>query len=215
VGQHPNSPIGTLQFKSFKNIKHIPFFSILPLRGDNQVAVAFFGFFILNSVLFSNYKKRNMKNTLLILILAVPLLGLSQNSSYQISSYLKEGNKAPNVHHLGEAWLSSLLQSDPDFSYNITLATFAANSTLDWHKHGTPQIIIIVDGEGFYQEKGKDPIILKKGDLIKCEKNTEHWHSSTAKSQVSYLAIYGNEPTIWTEKLTQEYYDSVAEMLEN
>ena len=50
---------------------------------------------------------------------------------------------------------------------------------------------------------------MKKGDLIKTSVNVEHWHSSTPKSKVSYLAIYGNEPTIWTEKLAKEYYDSI------
>ena len=51
---------------------------------------------------------------------------------------------------------------------------------------------------------------------IKCDKNIEHWHSSSKDSDVTYLAIYGGEtPTTWTEVLTQEYYDSVAEKLKN
>lgn len=58
-------------------------------------------------------------------------------------------------------------------------------------------------------------MIIKKGDVIRCKKNVEHWHTSSADSKVSYIAIYGSEPTIWTEKLTQEYYDSVAESLES
>jgi quercetin dioxygenase-like cupin family protein len=128
---------------------------------------------------------------------------------------LNEGAKAPNTHHTGDAWLNFLLQADGNFNYNITQATFSANSTLDWHKHGTPQVIIIVEGEGYYQERGKEPIILKKGDVIKCEKGTEHWHTSTAESKVSYIAIYGSEPTVWTEKLTQEHYNSVAQKLKN
>jgi quercetin dioxygenase-like cupin family protein len=107
-----------------------------------------------------------------------------------------------------------LLQADADLGYNITKATFRANSTLDWHKHPTPQVIVIVEGEGYYQERGKEPVILKKGDVIKCNKDTEHWHSSTKESLVTYLAIYGGtQPTVWTEKLTQEYYDGVAHKL--
>ncbi|NNK69129.1 MAG: cupin domain-containing protein, partial [Flavobacteriaceae bacterium] len=51
-------------------------------------------------------------------------------------------------------------------------------------------------------------------DVIKCEKDTEHWHSSTKESDVTYLALYGGDkPTTWTEVLTQEYYDSVAQKL--
>jgi quercetin dioxygenase-like cupin family protein len=75
-------------------------------------------------------------------------------------------------------------------------------------------VLIIVDGEGYYQEKGKEPVIMKKGDIIKCSKDTEHWHASSKEKDVTYLAIYGGtQPTIWTDKLTQAYYDEVANKL--
>ncbi len=157
-----------------------------------------------------------MKKAAGILLLIFPLLVYSQNSEYNINSYLEEGVKAPNTHYIGEAWLNPLFRADDDLSYNITKATFRANSTLDWHKHTSPQVLIIVEGEAYYQERGKEPIILKVGDVVKCDKNTEHWHSSTKESMVTYLALYGGEqPTIWTEVLTQEYYDSVAKKLKS
>lgn len=155
-----------------------------------------------------------MKTAVLLLFGLIPFAGFAQSSAYTISSYLKEGTKAPNTHYIGEAWLNPLLMADSTISYGITKATFRANSTLDWHKHGSPQVLIIVEGEGYYQERGKEPVILRKGDVIKCEKDIEHWHSSTKESAVTYLAIYGGtQPTTWTEKLTQEYYDSVAQKL--
>lgn len=155
-----------------------------------------------------------MKNLITGLFIFTSFLLSSQTTDYSVSSYLEEGVKAPNTHYIGEAWLNSLLTADEDLDYNITKATFRANSTLDWHKHTSPQILIYVDGEGYYQERGKEAVILKKGDVIKCDKDTEHWHSSTKNSSVTYLAIYGgSQPTIWTEVLTQEYYDSVAEKL--
>ncbi|WP_372975429.1 cupin domain-containing protein [Muriicola sp.] len=155
-----------------------------------------------------------MKNLITCLFIFTSFLLSSQTTDYSVSSYLEEGVKAPNTHYIGEAWLNSLLTADEDLDYNITKATFRANSTLDWHKHTSPQILIYVDGEGYYQERGKEAVILRKGDVIKCNKDTEHWHSSTKNSSVTYLAIYGgSQPTIWTEVLTQAYYDSVAEKL--
>lgn len=152
-----------------------------------------------------------MKIIPLLLLAGIPFTGIAQNTEYKIASFLTEGAKAPNTHYIGEAWLNTLLQADSVINYNITKATFKANSTLDWHKHATPQVLIILEGEAYYQEKGKEPVILKKGDVIKCNKDTEHWHSSTKENSVTYLAIYGGtQPTVWTEKLTQEYYDSVA-----
>lgn len=157
-----------------------------------------------------------MKKVAGIVLFMFPLFVNSQNSEYTVTSYLDEGTKAPNTHYIGEAWLNALIHDDDELNYNITKATFKANSTLDWHKHTSPQILIYVEGKGYYQERGKEPVILEAGDVIKCDKNTEHWHSSTKESSVTYLALYGgDQPTIWTEVLTREYYDSVAKKLKS
>ena len=69
-------------------------------------------------------------------------------------------------------------------------------------------------GEGYYQEKGKDAIVIKKGDIVRCAKDLEHWHTASKENQITYLALYdGTKPTVWTDKVTQEYYDSIAEKL--
>lgn len=152
-----------------------------------------------------------MRISILVLIFLASLSVFSQDTEYKVSSYLTEGTKAPNTHYIGEAWLNAIIHDDAELGYNITKATFKANSTLDWHKHGSAQILIIVDGAAYYQERGKEPVILRKGDVIKCEKDIEHWHSSTKFSDVTYLALYGGgQPTTWTEVLTQKYYDEVA-----
>lgn len=157
-----------------------------------------------------------MKSIIFPLLFLAPTFLFAQNAEYTVSNYLKEVEKAPNTHYLGEAFLNPIFHNDPDLGYNITKATFKANSTLDWHKHSTVQVLIIVDGEAYYQERGKEPIILKKGDVIKCPKDTEHWHSSSRFNDVTYLALYSGEiPTIWTEVLTREYYDKVAEKLKS
>ncbi|MDC1012561.1 cupin domain-containing protein [Flavobacteriaceae bacterium] len=152
-----------------------------------------------------------MKKFIIASFLSVVSYG--QDSNYNIKSFINQdlniNNKAPNTHYIGIAWLKRLIVADEDFDYNLTQATFQSDSTLDWHKHSTGQVLIIIDGEGYYQEKGKEVVILKKGDVIKCDKNVEHWHSSTPNKDVSYIAIYGNSETIWTEKLSKENYDRI------
>lgn len=155
-----------------------------------------------------------MRKLVFISLFILPFFIYGQNTPYEVNSFLNKGVKAPNIHHIGEAWLNLLVEADDDFDMNITQATFKANSTLDWHKHSTPQVIIVIEGEGYYQEMGEEPIIIKKGDVIKCPKDVEHWHTSSANQMVSYIAVYGDEPTIWTDKLTREYYNSVAKKLE-
>ena len=160
------------------------------------------------------FKNSIMKDSIFTLFILAPLCLFAQTSDYSVSSYHTAGTKAPNTHYIGEAWLNAIIHDDTELGYNITKATFKANSTLDWHKHSSAQVLVIVDGEGYYQERGKEPMILKEGDVIKCEKDTEHWHSSTKYNDVTYLAFYSAEqPTVWTEVLTQEYYDKIAEKL--
>ncbi len=149
-----------------------------------------------------------MRNAIIFLFFLFVTSVYSQDTGYNVSSYLTAGTKAPNTHYIGEAWLNAIIHDDAELGYNITKATFKANSTLDWHKHSSAQVLIIVAGEAYYQEKGDAPVILKEGDVIKCDKDIEHWHSSTKTSDVTYMALYGgDQPTTWTEVVTQEYYD--------
>ena len=151
----------------------------------------------------------------LITFLIITLFSTSifaQTKDYEVSSYLEQGFKAPNTNYLGEAWLNPLIRSDETLSYNLTKAAFKANSTLNWHKHSDQQVLIILSGKGYYQEKGKQPIVIKEGDVLKCAANTEHWHTSSKEQDVTYLAIYKGE-TKWTDVLTQEAYDEVAGLL--
>ena len=150
-----------------------------------------------------------MKNFLFILLTLFSLSSYAQAEDYELSSFLEEGFKAPNTNYLGEAWLNSLIRSDELISYNLTKATFKANSTLNWHKHTDQQVLIVISGKGYYQEKGKQPIVIMEGDILKSSANTEHWHSSSKDMDVTYLAIYKGE-TEWTEVLSQEAYDEVS-----
>jgi len=153
-----------------------------------------------------------MKLLFLILFFLVTLVSFGQNNDYTISNYQNEGTKAPNTHYIGEAFLAPLIHNDEELGYNITKATFKANSTLDWHRHHSVQVLIIVEGSAYYQERGKSAIVLNEGDIVRCPKNTEHWHSSTKNSDVTYLALYKSEkPTEWTEVVTQKYYDQIAQ----
>ena len=157
-----------------------------------------------------------MRNLTFVLFILISSIIFAQESEYNVASYLTKGAKAPNTHYIGEAWLNAIIHDDEELGYNITKATFKANSTLDWHKHASAQVLIIMNGKAYYQERGTEPIILKQGDIIKCEKDVEHWHSSTKFDDVTYLALYrGGRPTTWTEVVTQKYYDKVAKSLKS
>ncbi len=122
-----------------------------------------------------------------------------------------KGEKAANVHHTGDVWLFHLSAADSTFNYNIAVATFAAGAKLDWHIHPAGQQLLIIEGTGYYQERGKPLQIVNKGDNIKCLPGVEHWHAATPENGVTYLAITGNQRTIWLEQISDEMYKSLKE----
>ena len=149
-----------------------------------------------------------MKKILLILILVSAALSI--NAVAQTSPIFPKGEKSPNVHHVGNVWLSELNAPDSVFSYGTSVAIFDPGARLDWHSHPGGQILIFTDGVGYYQEKGKAKQTVQKGEVIKCLPGVEHWHGATPDSGVTYIATSPAQKgkTIWLQKVTDSEYNS-------
>ena len=114
------------------------------------------------------------------------------------------------MHHIGDIRLYHPSRADADFDYNLAVATSAPGSYLNWHRHPAGQQLIVTEGEGYYQQRGQAPLLMRKGDVIKCKPGVEHWHGATPERGVTYLAISGNQRTRWGEELTAKAYAAVA-----
>ena len=57
-------------------------------------------------------------------------------------------------------------------------------------------------------------MIIHQGDVIRCPKEVEHFHTSSLEQDVSYIAVYGSAPTVWTEVLTMDEYERIGKQLE-
>ncbi|RZK82372.1 MAG: cupin domain-containing protein [Pedobacter sp.] len=148
-----------------------------------------------------------MKN-LLITACLLGMLASCKMETEDISIFPK-GAKSPNVHHFGNVWLTELNPSDSVFNYGTSVAIFDPNARLDWHVHPGGQVLIITEGEGYYQEKGQPKKTVKKGDVVKCLPGVEHWHGATPRQGVTYIATSPAEKgkTIWLKPVTTQEYD--------
>ena len=90
----------------------------------------------------------------------------------------------PNTEYakyfVGNSYLNPLTNlNETIFIANVTFEPKCRNN---WHIHhatkGGGQILICVDGEGWYQEKGKEAQKLKPGDVITIPANVKHWHGA-------------------------------------
>ena len=84
----------------------------------------------------------------------------------------------------------------------------------NWHIHhakkGGGQLLVCVNGEGWYQEEGKPAQSLKPGDVVTIPAEVKHWHGAKKDIWFSHLAVEvpGEETSNeWLEPVTDEAYD--------
>jgi quercetin dioxygenase-like cupin family protein len=114
-------------------------------------------------------------------------------------------------NYTGTIWLTELNKPDTIFNLSLAQATFAPGSKLDWHIHPAGQYLLITQGTGYYQEKGKPIQTVHKGDIIKCLPGVEHWHAASPESSFSYIGVTPTQKgkTIWLQNVTDKEYKSI------
>lgn len=124
---------------------------------------------------------------------------------------LGKPNTAYAKYFIGNSYLNVLTK--PDDYLGISNVTFEPGCRNNWHVHhaskGGGQVLICVDGEGWYQEWGKPAQSLKPGDIVEIPANVKHWHGAKADCWFSHLAFeYPGEDTSneWLEPVTDEDY---------
>ncbi|MCL2774603.1 MAG: cupin domain-containing protein [Oscillospiraceae bacterium] len=121
-----------------------------------------------------------------------------------------KGMKAPDEFFTGTVW-SNVLVPDKDNMYNCQVydVVFEPSSRTNWHKHPGGQILLVTDGEGFYQEKGKTAQLLQKGDSVNIPPDVEHWHGAAPDSRFTHIGISPNTQkgdTVWFGTVTDDQY---------
>ena len=124
-------------------------------------------------------------------------------------------NSAYARYFIGNSYLDA--KSKPGDPLHISNVTFEPGCRNNWHIHhaatGGGQVLICIEGEGWYQEWGKEPQRLKPGDVVEIPAGVKHWHGATADSWFSHLAfeIPGTETSNeWLEPVEDEDYARLA-----
>lgn len=130
------------------------------------------------------------------------------DSKQQTRLIFPQGKKITNNNFTGTAYLQTLVAADSLNSISVGNVTFEPGARSKWHSHPAGQILLVIDGVGYYQEKGQPKKILRKGDVIKCPPNIPHWHGASADTAFVQVAITGREKgeTVWLNAVTDEEY---------
>ena len=122
-----------------------------------------------------------------------------------------EANTAYAKYFIGNSYLKPL--TNPNETVFVANVTFEPGCRNNWHVHhatsGGGQLLLCVDGEGWYQEEGKKPQSLKAGDVVAIPAGVKHWHGAKANSWFSHLAVEcpgENTSNEWLEPVDDEHY---------
>lgn len=154
---------------------------------------------------------KKMRTEFQIVALAVSLLFSFHSQAQTGDTIFPKGELSTTKNHTGNVWLRELNAGDSTFDYALAVATFDAGAKLDWHSHPGGQILLILEGTGYYQERGKPIQIVHKGDVVKCPPGVEHWHGASPNASFTYLATTPVQKgkTVWLEPVTDKDYRSV------
>lgn len=121
-----------------------------------------------------------------------------------------KGIKITSANFHGTAYLSTLMEADSLNPTSVGNVTFEPGARTKWHVHPGGQILLVIEGVGYYQEKERSKKILRKGDVIKCPPNVPHWHGASADSSFVQVAITNRHlgETVWLQEVTNEEYKS-------
>ena len=92
--------------------------------------------------------------------------------------------------------------------------TFEPGCRNNWHiHHKAVQVLICVDGRGWYQEWGKAPVELKPGTVIAIPEGVKHWHGAARDSWFQHLTymtkVETGSTTDWLEAVNDEIYSKL------
>lgn len=156
--------------------------------------------------------KCNLKFSLLFLtILFIACTNKQPETAEQKTEpVFPKGEKITSNNFTGTAWLQMIVNSDSTYNTSIGNVTFELGARTNWHKHPGGQILLVTDGKGYYQEKGKPAQLIQKGDIVRIPPDTEHWHGAAPGSGLTHIAMSLNTDkggAIWFGPVTDEEYN--------
>ena len=106
-----------------------------------------------------------------------------------MTSFKEKGVPAPIEYFKGIVWVNMNLNADDGYNTMIGTVTFEPKGRTNWHSHTSGQILFVMQGIGYYQEKGKPIQVIREGDVVKIPKNVIHWHGASHNNLMVHIAI--------------------------
>lgn len=136
---------------------------------------------------------------------------MNNTNNFISDTIFPKGERASPDYFTGTAWVNMLVPRDETGSYSVGNVVFEPGARTNWHTHPAGQILTVLNGKGWYQEKGKPAKAISKGDVVVIPSNLEHWHRAAKNSGLTHLAITNSKDggVKWLQPVTDEEYSNI------
>jgi 4-carboxymuconolactone decarboxylase len=140
--------------------------------------------------------------------LLLTLFACAKGTLEKPAAVFPQGTKSTLREHTGTVYISSLKSTG---NQSIAHFVFEAGSRNWWHFHpDAGQTLLVLDGEGYYQEEGKPVRVIRRGDVVVTPANVRHWNGATPKSAIECITVSEQSDkghVKWLQMVTDEEFN--------
>lgn len=132
-----------------------------------------------------------------------------QDTTKPSDAIFPKGNLAPTDYFTGNVWVTGLVENDSVYTTAAGNVVFEIGARSNWHSHPAGQILFVTSGKGYHQIEGQPKEVIRKGDVVQCPPNVNHWHGASADSSMTHIYLIPNtEKGIvnWGDPVTDEEF---------
>jgi quercetin dioxygenase-like cupin family protein len=93
----------------------------------------------------------------------------------------------------------------PTEGTSMSRIRFEAGARTNWHVHTAPQILLIEEGRGRWQEQGDPVKDLPMGQPVLTKANIPHWHGAAPDQHALQFSVYAGKLE-WQKPVTDAEY---------
>lgn len=112
----------------------------------------------------------------------------------------------------GTVWVTTLVGPNPETDCLVSSVAFEPKARTFWHTHPNGQLLVVTQGTGVYQEKGKPARVIREGESVTIPPNVEHWHGAGPEGRFTHIAINPNiskgGAVNWLRAVTDDEYNA-------
>lgn len=120
----------------------------------------------------------------------------------------QETSRGPADSFTGTVWVKTLMGPSSETDCIVSEVTFEPKAQTFWNTHPNGQLLVVTEGSGYYQKKGKTARVIRAGESVTIPPQVNHWHGAGPDGRFTHIAINPNVSkggaVNWLEAVTDE-----------